>query len=63
MTKLRQQRRMVGLTQHQVAQQADIPINRIVYAETGRIELKPQEKKGIEKLPGKRVQIAKDAIA
>jgi len=54
---------MVGLTQHQVAQQADIPINRIVYAETGRIELKPQEKKGIEKLPGKRVQIAKDAIA
>jgi hypothetical protein len=54
---------MVGLTQHQVAQQADIPINRIVYAETGRIELKREEKKRIEKVLRKRVQIAQDAIA
>jgi DNA-binding XRE family transcriptional regulator len=61
--KLRQQRRMVGLTQHQVAQQADIPINRIVFAETGRIALRPDEEKRIAKVLKTRAQKAFDAVS
>jgi predicted transcriptional regulator len=36
-------RRMLGMTQHMLAHRARIPINRLVFAETGRIDLRPDE--------------------
>lgn len=44
---LKKQRRMVGLTQHQLARLAGIAVGRIAFAETNRIELTPAE---VEKL-------------
>jgi transcriptional regulator with XRE-family HTH domain len=40
---LAKRRRMLGLTQHQVAQATGIPVNKIVFAETGRCILEPSE--------------------
>lgn len=37
--KLKKYRRMVGLTQHDVAKLAGIAMGRLVYAETGRVRL------------------------
>jgi hypothetical protein len=34
---------MLGMTQHMLAHRARIPINRLVFAETGRIDLRPDE--------------------
>ncbi len=40
---LGKKRKMVGLTQHQVAEQSGVPLSRVVFAETGRIVLEPEE--------------------
>jgi DNA-binding XRE family transcriptional regulator len=63
MKSLKQARRSVGATQADIARDADVNYHRIVYAETNRLELKPQEVRRIEKVLRKRVQVAKDAIA
>jgi predicted transcriptional regulator len=49
MGKLKKHRRMVGLTQHDVARLTGIPFGRLVYAETGRIRLTCEE---IERIRG-----------
>jgi transcriptional regulator with XRE-family HTH domain len=41
---LAKKRRMLGLTQHQVSRLTGISLNRLVYAETGRTELSPEER-------------------
>jgi predicted transcriptional regulator len=43
MSRLKRQRRMVGLTQHELARLAGIGVSRITFAETGRIKLTNDE--------------------
>jgi predicted transcriptional regulator len=40
---LAKKRRMVGMTQHEVAELANVSLTRIVYGETGRLDLEPEE--------------------
>jgi hypothetical protein len=40
---LGKKRRMVGLTQHELARLTGIPVSRIVFVETGRLDLEPDE--------------------
>lgn len=59
---LARKRKLLGLTQHEVARQADIPINRVVFAETSRIILEPDELDRIRGVFKRRVQKAVDAV-
>jgi transcriptional regulator with XRE-family HTH domain len=43
MSRLKRQRRMVGLTQHELARLAGIGVSRIAFAETGRTKLTDEE--------------------
>jgi len=36
-------RRMVGLTQHELARQSNLSVSRLVWFETGRCDLEPEE--------------------
>ena len=47
---LARKRRSVGLTQHQVSHAAGIPINKLVYVETGRASLEPNEMERVRKV-------------
>lgn len=60
---LANRRRLLGLTQHDVSQQARIPINRIVFAETGRCDLEPEEVERVWDVFRKRARKAMDAVA
>jgi predicted transcriptional regulator len=60
---LGRRRRMVGLTQHDVAQATGIPVGRIVFAETGRIDLEPAEVEKVETCLKKRARKAMEAVA
>jgi hypothetical protein len=59
---LARKRRLCGLTQHAVAQQANVPLQRITYAETGRIDLEPDERERIKNVFRNRVRKAMDAV-
>ena len=43
MRKFRKQRKLVGLTQYELSRLTGIPPGRIVFAETGRVRLAPNE--------------------
>jgi len=59
---LARKRRLLGLTQHNVAQEANIPINRIVFAETGRVSLEDDELDRIRTVFRRRAQKAMAAV-
>ena len=60
---LGKKRRMLGLTQHQVAQAVGIPVNKLVFAETGRCDLEPEERARIMQLFRQRVKEVSAACA
>lgn len=43
MRPLSKRRRMLGLTQHQLAERADLPLWKISWSETGRVKLTAEE--------------------
>ena len=43
MTKLAKHRRMLGLSQHELARRAEVKISRLIFAETGRVRLTQSE--------------------
>jgi hypothetical protein len=51
------------MTQHQVAQQASIPINRLAFADTGRIDLEPDELARVKSVFRQRAKQAMAAMA
>jgi predicted transcriptional regulator len=58
---LGKKRRMVGLTQHDLARLTGIPVSRIVFVETGRLDLEPDELISIRRVLKQRArQVAKD---
>jgi hypothetical protein len=56
-------RRLLGLTQHQVSQATGIGVNRLVFFETGRATLLPDEIDTIRSVFRKRAQKAMDAVS
>jgi predicted transcriptional regulator len=60
---LGKKRKMLGLTQHDLARQANLSVNRIVFAETGRICLEPDEIDRVRGVFRKRARQAMDAVA
>jgi len=60
---LGRRRRMVGLTQHDVAKATGISVSRIVFAETGRIDLEPAEVEKVHNVLRQRARRAMDAVA
>ena len=60
---LAKRRRMCGATQHDISREADIPINRLVFAETGRLSLEPDELERVRHVLRKRAQRAMDAVS
>lgn len=49
-------RRSLGITQHQLAKDSGVSVGRISYAETGRLELTPDELDSIQAVIKKRGQ-------
>jgi predicted transcriptional regulator len=49
-------RRMLGLTQQAISEQAKISPNRLAFAETGRLDLRPDEIERIRKVIKRRAQ-------
>jgi transcriptional regulator with XRE-family HTH domain len=56
-------RRMVGLTQHSLAEASGVNVQRITYFETGRLLLEPQELDRIRKALKNRAQKAMDTVS
>jgi transcriptional regulator with XRE-family HTH domain len=56
-------RKLVGLTQHSLAVATGIDVQRITYAETGRLLLEPQELDRIRKALKSRAAKAMDAVS
>jgi DNA-binding XRE family transcriptional regulator len=57
-------RRRTGMTQHELARQTGIAVNRIVFFETERIVLEPQEIDKVRSVLRKRArQTAADAVS
>jgi transcriptional regulator with XRE-family HTH domain len=63
MNKLKQRRRMLGLTQFDIAKQAGILYSRITFAESGRRRLTKEEINRIQKVLVKRAQQIAGAVA
>jgi DNA-binding XRE family transcriptional regulator len=63
MKKLRKQRRMVGLSQFALAKLTGIAPGRIVFAETGRVTLKPEEIERIKFALARRAEQVNAALA
>jgi|HubBroStandDraft_2_1064218.scaffolds.fasta_scaffold658785_1 predicted transcriptional regulator len=63
MKKLRKQRRMVGLSQFELARLTGLAPGRIVFAETGRVTLKPEEIEKIKAALAHRVAEVNAALA
>jgi predicted transcriptional regulator len=59
---LGKRRKSVGLTQHQLSRETGIAVGRIVFAETGRVDLEPFEVEKIQSVLKKRAQKALDAV-
>ncbi len=60
---LGKKRRMCGITQHQLSHETGIPIGKIVYAETGRVDLEPSEVAKIQNVLKQKARKAMDAVA
>lgn len=60
---LGRKRKMCGITQHQLARDTGIPVGRIVFAETGRADLEPNEIEKVQDVLRKRARRAMDAVA
>lgn len=56
-------RKLVGLTQHSLALAANVDVQRITYAETGRLSLEPGELDRIRTALKRRAQKAMDAVS
>jgi transcriptional regulator with XRE-family HTH domain len=56
-------RRLLGLTQHQVAQAVGIGVNRLVFFETGRCTLLPEELDSIRSVLKKRAQKSLELVS
>jgi transcriptional regulator with XRE-family HTH domain len=56
-------RKLVGLTQHSLAQASGVNVQRISFAETGRITLEPEEINRIRKALKNRAAKAMDAVS
>jgi transcriptional regulator with XRE-family HTH domain len=63
MSKLKKQRRMCGLTQHQVSRLTGIPFSRLCYAESDRIRLTAEEMQRIKAVLTQRVEKLVVAVA
>lgn len=59
---LAKRRRMTGLTQHDLARLTGIPVSRIAFAETGRLDLEPQEVDKIRTSLRKRAKTVMDSL-
>jgi hypothetical protein len=62
-SKLKRIRRLTGMSQHELAKATDIPVMRIVYAETNRIQLKKSERERVQSVLRERAQRAMDAVS
>lgn len=60
---LAKRRRMVGLTQHNLAKESGVPVARITYAETGRLTLDDSELDKLDAVLRKRAAKAMDAVS
>ena len=60
---LARKRKMVGLTQHQLAKDANVLLSRLIFAETGRTILEPSEIDRIRKVLRNKARAAMDAVA
>ena len=60
---LAKKRRMVGMTQHNLARQTGISIGRIVFAETGRVALTPEEVERVQNVLRQRARKALEVVA
>jgi predicted transcriptional regulator len=56
------QRRMVGLNQHDVSQRAKVSLGRLVYAESGRLELESDEIERIQRVIKAQAQKVLDSV-
>lgn len=63
MKKLKQQRKLCGMTQWAIAKEADVLYSRIVYAETGRRPLRQDEIHRIKNVLSRRARQIAGAIA
>jgi hypothetical protein len=59
---LASKRRMVGLTQHDLSREARVLLSRLIFAETGRIGLEPDELDRVKKVLRNKARKALDAI-
>lgn len=60
--KLKKQRRMLGLTQHQLSLLAGMPLGRITYAESGRGKLTARDVQRIQNVFRKRAEKISTAL-
>lgn len=63
MNRLKKQRRMLGMTQHQLADAARIAPGRIAFWETGRVRLKTEELQRVKDALARRRQKVVAAVA
>jgi len=63
MRKLARQRRMMGLSQHELARLTAIPFSRICWAESGRRKLTYEEVQRIKSVLAQRVEQIAGAVA
>ncbi len=60
---LGKRRKMCGITQHQLARDANVSLNRLVFCETGRADLTPEELERVQRVLRQRARKAMDAVA
>lgn len=60
---LGRKRRMCGITQHELARDANVSLNRLVFAETGRSDLNPEELERVQSVLRQRARKAMEAVA
>jgi len=60
---LGKKRRMLGMTQHDLSRQTDIPVGRIVFAETGRADYTEAERERVRTAFRRRAAKAMDAVS
>jgi predicted transcriptional regulator len=60
---IQRKRQLVGLTQHTLSKATNIPVQRITFAETGRVDLTPDELDRIWNVLRQRARKAMDAVA
>jgi predicted transcriptional regulator len=61
--RLGRKRRMCGITQHELAHDSGVSLSRIIFAETGRIDLEPEELARVQNVLRQRAKRAMEAVA